>query len=368
VESWPPGMPHQEIYLAALDEQSAQAMSRLAVRMNDAPLAARARDQAALIRERIESEYYQAGLYAFSRNADGTLDRTASIYPAVAWWSGRYALAKPEAMLRRWGSEEFSTDWGTRDISPATPFYDPISYHQGSVWPLFTGWVALAEYRAGRPLSGYAHLFQNADLTWAQDLGGVTELLSGEFFEPLGRSSSHQVWSSAMVLTPALRGLFGLDWDAPANTLYLAPHLPAQWDSARLTNVPLGEARVAIDFRRENGRLVVSARSAKPVRVCLGRSAACPTSLDLQPVEVGLPHGLPQPGSATAQLKVLDERLSARDAVFELAAPGGSRLELPVRINRAGVTVTGAELADRVVRVTFPPGAGFQRTAISFRW
>ena len=32
VESWPPGMPHQEIYLAALDQQSADSMSRLAAR------------------------------------------------------------------------------------------------------------------------------------------------------------------------------------------------------------------------------------------------------------------------------------------------------------------------------------------------
>lgn len=73
------------------------------------------------------------------------------------------------------------------------PYDDPLGiarYHQGSAWPLFTGWVSLAEHRAGRTLSGYAHLMQNA---WTQDLGAVTELLSGEFFQPLGRSSSHQI-------------------------------------------------------------------------------------------------------------------------------------------------------------------------------
>lgn len=75
------------------------------------------------------------------------------------------ALAQPDGMLERWASAEFSTDWGTRDVSDQTPFYDPISYHQGSVWPLFTGWVPLAEYRACRPLAGYQHLMQNAALT-----------------------------------------------------------------------------------------------------------------------------------------------------------------------------------------------------------
>ena len=57
--------------------------------------------------------------------------------------------------------EELSTDWGTRDMSPTVSFYDPISYHQGSVWPLFTGWVSVSEYHNGRHLSGYAHLMQN---------------------------------------------------------------------------------------------------------------------------------------------------------------------------------------------------------------
>ena len=39
---------------------------------------------------------------------------------------------------------------GTRDLSPTVSFYDPISYHQGSVWPLFTGWVSVSEYHNGR--------------------------------------------------------------------------------------------------------------------------------------------------------------------------------------------------------------------------
>ena len=51
-------------------------------------------------------------------------------------------------MLSRWASPEFSTDWGTRDISEHTPFYDPISYHQGSIWPLVHGlgrrWPSIA--------------------------------------------------------------------------------------------------------------------------------------------------------------------------------------------------------------------------------
>jgi len=172
-------------------------------------------------------------------------------------------------MLERWASPEFSTGWGTRDVSDQTPFYDPVSYHQGSVWPLFTGWVALAECRARRVLSGYQHLMQNADLTWFEDPGAVTELLSGAFFQSLGRSTPHQIWSSAMAFTPALRGLFGLDWDALHHTLLVAPNLPAMWDHARLRNAPLGGLRLDVESTRRPGHLLVQARSQRPAAFCL---------------------------------------------------------------------------------------------------
>jgi hypothetical protein len=382
VESWPPGMPHQEIYLAALDQQSAEAMSRLADRIGEPALAASSHTKADELRSKIDREYYDSDgrFYAFSRNPDGTLDRTATIYPAVAWWSGRLTLPRADAMLGRWASSEFSTDWGTRDISERTSFYDPISYHQGSVWPLFTGWVALAEYRAGRPLAGYQHLMQNTGLTWSQDLGAVTELLSGEFFQPLGRSSSHQVWSSAMVLTPALRGLFGLDSDAPRRTLRVAPHLPAAWDTARLHNVPLGDSRFDVEFFRQSDRLVIRARSDRPEVLCLEpqdgphdqpcRAAPAVSrelAVPLPPVEIGLPGEMPLAGSRTAQLKVIGERLQAGAYEVEFEARGQAEYELPIRLNRS-VQASGAELAGSRLRLRFPPGDGYQRISVKFTW
>ena len=383
VESWPPDMPHQEIYLAALDQQSADAMSRLAALMNDSTTAADARKKAEEIRIKLDSEYYDSAgqFYAFSRNADGSLDRTATIYPSVAWWTGRLSLPRADAMLGRWASPEFSTDWGTRDISERTPFYDPISYHQGSIWPLFTGWVSLAEYRAGRTLAGYAHLMQNAGLTWAQDLGSVTELLSGDLYQPLGRSSSHQIWSSAMVVTPALRGLFGLDWDALHRTLRLAPNLPAGWDSAQLHNVPLGNSRIELQFTKQKDRLLVRARSATPESFCLvpqtaPRDQPCrePAAavhelvLPLPAVELGIPSELPLPGARTAQLKVIGERRAANRYEVVLEAPGGTEYDLPVRINQPNMQSKGAELAGSKVRIRFPVGQGYQQATVIFSW
>lgn len=355
VESWPPGMPHQEVYLAALDQQASQAFARLARALNHPELSKEAQDRATLIQQQIVKEYLTSGesFYAFSRNADGTRDETPTIFPSVASWDGTWKLPRAGSMLNRWASSEFSTDWGTRDISPTASFYDPISYHQGTVWPLFTGWVSLAEYRSGRSLSGYAHLMQNADLTWSQDLGAVTELLSGEFFQPLGRSTSHQLWSSAMVISPTLRGLFGLEWNASENTLIVTPQMPASWNQAKLHHVPLGNHKVEVEIRREDTELIVRALGdpgASPhleSRTPGSKFANGALRIPLPAVEVEIPHSLPPPGSTTSQLKVLDQQMSAHSLSLTLSAPANSRQELSVRVNAKIKLSPGAPSSSR---------------------
>jgi glycogen debranching enzyme len=383
VESWPSGIPHQEIYLAALDHQASRAFANLARVTGRTQIALQAENRADYLAHQIEKIYFvpDAHFYAFSKNADASLDSSATIFPAVAWWDGTGALANAGPMLGRWASQEFSTDWGTRDLSDKSSFYDPISYHQGSVWPLFTGWVSVAEYRAGRPLSGYAHLMQNADLTWSQDLGAVTELLSGEFFRPLGRSTPHQLWSSAMVISPTLRGLFGLEWDAAANTIRVSPQLPADWDHATLRRIPLAAAAIDLEIQRVGAALFVRpvAGASASVRLESRVPGSSVTSgglkIPLPAVEVGISHGLPEPGASTTQLKVLDQRYSSRSLTLQLAAPAGSTQALFLRVNDDRVKVRSSDVSLparqsplSAVQVIFPPGTGYIEKAVTLSW
>jgi glycogen debranching enzyme len=380
VESWPPGMPHQEIYLAALDEQASTAFANIARAIGHQDVADDASKRAAFIAQQVEKEYFvpDADFYAFSRNPNGTLDMSPTIYPSVADWDGTFHFAHSSGMLKRWASAEFSTDWGTRDLSPTVSFYDPISYHQGSVWPLFTGWVSLSEYRNGRCLSGYSHLMQNADLTWTADLGSVTELLSGEFFRWFGRSTSHQLWSSAMVISPAVRGLFGLEWAAADHRLAVTPHLPATWNEASLSNVPIGSEHVSIEMHRSSTRLLVRLTDDESKNLQL-RSRAAGAKLEhealeipLPAVEVGIAHGLPEAGATTSQMKVLEQQEFPRSLKLLLSAPAGSSQTLFVRLNdaKARLRVEGAELLSDSTRleITFPPGEGYAEKAVTLSW
>ncbi len=177
-----------------------------------------------------------------------------------------------------------------------------------------------------------------------------------------------------MILTPALRGLFGVEWNALQHTLYVNPHLPASWDHASLHNVPLGAARVDLEMVRQGGKLMVRARSPGSGPICLARSAeqmaGCTSelALALPAVEVELPQALPDAGSPTSQLKALGEQWSEHQLVLTLEAQGGSAQELYVRRNAGTLRVSGAELLPNRIRVRFPPGAGYQTQVVRFTW
>jgi glycogen debranching enzyme len=371
VESWPGGMPKQEVYLALLDEQGSAAMAELAKLLGEDAVADAAAKRMGSLHATIEREYYrpQSGTYAFSRNVGGVLDTASTVFPSVAWWNGGGGLDHPEASLQRWASHEFASDWGLRDVAENDPVYDPISYHQGSVWPLFTGWAALAEYRAGHPLAGYAALMQNAALTEAQDPGAVTELLSGAFYEPFGRSTSHQLWSSAMVVTPLLRGLFGIEVDALHHVLTVKPHLPADWPSAEVHRLHVGESVVDLTCRRDGVAMVVSVatRSGPTVHLAGGKDSM---QWALPAIEVVAPHGLPERGARTAQPKVVAETSAANSLQLEIEGLAGTSTTLRLIRNNPAVQpyAEGGELEGDALRIRFSEGSGWVTQKVTVRW
>jgi hypothetical protein len=126
--------------------------------------------------------------------------------------------------------------------------------------------------------------------------------------------------------------------------------------------------------------MTVSASTGQPEILCLmvgsGPEGPCnasgstshSVSVPLKPVEVSIPATLPLEGSTTAQLKVLDEVYSERQAKFTFEAQGGSSYELPVRLHRAGISVTGAAVTGDNLQLRFPNGTGYQTQTITFTW
>lgn len=277
--------PHEEIYMQGLWVEASRALAELADATGDAELAKRARANAERTRAATEQTYWlpTRGFYAFATRLPTEKPPTAepgpnravrqtrleelsrarmvdedTVLPAVPLWWGVLEDARAQSQIDHLGSGHMATDWGARIISDESRLYDPLSYHYGSVWPLFTGWASMGAYRYGRPHVGLQALMSNALLTYTNALGYVTELLSGDFNAPFGRSSHHQIWSEAMVITPTLRGMLGLEVSAGGTSLRFAPQLPADWDWVEARNIAAGpNAHFDFSLARTRGRMTV---------------------------------------------------------------------------------------------------------------
>ena len=110
------------------------------------------------------------------------------------------------------------------------------------------------------------NLEANAFLELDGGAGTMTEVLSGETYSELSTSSPHQAWSSAMLISPVLRGMFGLE--SQAGNIRLAPQTPVEWTNWSLRNVE------GVDFFYENGSLRAVNHSTKPVALTWAPSYA----------------------------------------------------------------------------------------------
>ncbi len=197
--------------------------------------------------------------FAFALDRDNKRVDEPTVLTTVPMWFGLTDEAKSQQTIAELSKPEHETDWGMRIISNRAPKYSGGGYHYGSVWPLFTGWASVAEYRYHRPQPAYDNLRANALLALDGSPGHVTEVLSGDYYQPLSTSSPHQIWSAAMVIRPMLRGMFGLEGDAIHHTLTFAPHVPADWTHFSVENVRLGEDTLLLNYsdRRTEAEVIV---------------------------------------------------------------------------------------------------------------
>ena len=195
--------------------------------------------------------------FAFALDTDGKPIDVPTVLSTVPMWFGLLRDEKALPTIRVLSGPEHQADWGMRIISSEASRYSGGGYHYGSVWPLFTGWASVAEYRYHKQWPAYTNLRANALLALDGSLGHVTEVLSGDYYQPLSTSSPHQIWSAAMVISPILRGMLGLSVDAASSTVTLSPHVPAQWNSFAIRNVHAGPCTMDIRYRRTESEITL---------------------------------------------------------------------------------------------------------------
>jgi len=332
--------------------------------------------------------------FAFALDKNNKRVDEPSVLAAVPMWFGLPSDATAIPMIQQLADADMQTDWGMRIISNRSPVYSGGGYHFGSVWPLFTGWASVAEYRYHQDFPAYENLRANALLALDGSLGHVTEVLSGDFYQPLSTSSPHQIWSAAMVISPLLKGMFGLEKDATKKTLTFVPHVPADWTHFKIQNVRVGDSVVSLSYEKKLGEITLEAtrtggectldfepevaNTVLAVRVDVNGH---PHSFDQllssehhhlkiifalkegkniirvrEPNDFGVSYAfrLPELGSASSDLRIISQDMEDATSPMELVMAGraGSTYDLDVWNPGLIESVRGAELVKDATGVT----------------
>jgi glycogen debranching enzyme len=243
---------HTELYQSALGTEALRALSNLAHLTGKEEISKKLGDDFAHQQPLLNKTFWSAEKNRFAFALDQTDQQIdePSVLATVPMWFGLLDDEKAGAMITELAAPEHQSDWGMRIISSHSAKYGAGGYHFGSVWPLFTGWASVGEYRYHRSVPGFSNLKANAELALDGSLGHVTEVLSGDYYQPLSTSSPHQIWSAAMVVSPLLRGLFGLQTDAGAHRVTMSPHVPADWTWFTVENVHVGSATLRLSYHK----------------------------------------------------------------------------------------------------------------------
>jgi glycogen debranching enzyme len=153
-------------------------------------------------------------------------------------------------------SDGMWSGWGIRTLAAGQPAYNPLSYHDGTVWPHDNALCAmgLASYgmtrEAGQVITGLWEAAQHFRQLRMPELFCGLSRGAGQFPVHYPVACSPQAWSSAAWFL-LLRAVLGLFADAPRGTLRIAsPWLPPWLDEIVLHRLRVGRARATIRFTR----------------------------------------------------------------------------------------------------------------------
>ena len=174
-------------------------------------------------------------------------------------------------------SAEFRSGWGIRTLATGQARFNPMSYHDGSVWPHDTAMAAagMARYGERRAVAMLLNEIYSAATHFQLRLPELFcgfERLTGEPPIAYPVACLPQAWAAGSVFM-MMQAALGISIDALTGAVDVDdPHLPPGIEHLVLSNLQVGDAVVDLSFDRVNGHTVIAPRRRRgEVRVRLIR-------------------------------------------------------------------------------------------------
>lgn len=215
--------------------------------------------------------------YALALDAKKRQIPSVTSNPGHLLWSRALTPGDAAKIERRLLADDMFSGWGIRSMSSRHAAYNPLSYHNGSVWPHDNSlaakgmcyynlkWSAERVFTALYEASLHFQYYRLPEL-----FCGMTRI-AGDSPVHYPVACTPQAWAAAS-FPMILQGLLGLKPDAPRHHLRIEnPHLPALIGDMTIRDMRVGESRVTLHVTRQNERTFVNIveQTGEPLRVTI---------------------------------------------------------------------------------------------------
>ena len=234
------------------------AAAHLAAMRGDATDADDWRRRAETLRTRFEEAFWceSIGTYALALDGEKRRCEVRTSNPGHCLVAGIAAPERARRVCATLMSDASFAGWGVRTVAAGEPRYNPMSYHNGSIWPHDNALVAAGLARYGYTDAANRILTAMFELSEAVDLHRLPELICG--FQRRGDehptlypvACAPQAWAAGAVYL-LLTACLGLEIDGVGRRVtFRSAQLPPNIDWIHVSNLAVADARVDLRLDR----------------------------------------------------------------------------------------------------------------------
>ena len=251
----------QGYYFAAL-----RSAAMLASALGQAERASELARQAQMLRQRFEQTFWceELSTYALALDGDKRPCRVRSSNAGYCLLTGLVSTDRARCVARTLLDDASFSGWGIRTIAVSEARYNPMSYHNGSVWPHDNALIACGLARYGLKDAVLKVMTALFDASGFVALRRLPELFCGFPRRPGEEPTlypvacSPQAWSAAAAVL-LLRACLGVRIDAPRSRIvFSSPALPESLQEIRIENLLVGQASVSLLLERRGQGVSIS--------------------------------------------------------------------------------------------------------------
>ena len=232
--------------------------------------------EAQILKERFERVFWceELSSYALALDGEKRLCRVRTSNAGHCLFTGIAGPDRAQRTAQTLFSDKSFSGWGIRTVAASEARYDPMSYHNGSIWPHDNALIAQGLARYGLKELALRVLTALFDASLSVDLHRLPELYCGFHRRPgegpalYPVSCAPQAWAAVSVFM-LLRAVLGLSIDAPRTQVrFHHPILPPFLQEVEIKNLRVGKGLVDLSLHRYPGDVGINIlRREGPVEV-----------------------------------------------------------------------------------------------------